>query len=144
MVSGQRVLVVDGLAETEEVLRAVLEPRGCQVESVRGRHTSRTVTDSGKTVLVLHEDHRAPRQAVSNDAAPGESTDWNASEEWEAAPRVVIGKASWPRRRLLSEAGLSGAAGAGGTGNRYLSQPFQYGELVQAIEELLATDPAAG
>lgn len=54
MTIGQNILVVDGVPETEEVLRAVLEPRGHQVERVRAFELDDASPQ--KHVLVLHDD----------------------------------------------------------------------------------------
>lgn len=54
MTIGQNILVVDGVPETEEVLRAVLEPRGHQVERVRAHDFE--VASHQNHVLVLHDD----------------------------------------------------------------------------------------
>lgn len=110
--SGQQVVVVDGVPETAQVLRAVLEPRGHRVERVRGFDPARsTATD---TVLVLHDDG-------SSDAA--------RRHKYGTVPRVIIG----------SLAPGSAAAPAGGTEQR-LAQLFQYAELIRAVESLLAGD----
>jgi len=111
--NGRRVLVVDGLAETEEVLKAVLEPRGLRVDRVRADRTGQALRDSGRpTVVVLHEDD------ASLDAADLEGL--------SRIPRVVIGSAN-----------LSSHGRPGGNGQHYLRQPFQYRELIQTIERLL-------
>lgn len=52
--SGQNIIVVDGVPETEQVLRAVLEPRGHQVERVRAFELDAAASD--RHVLVLHDD----------------------------------------------------------------------------------------
>jgi hypothetical protein len=112
--SGHRVLVVDGLAETEEVLKAVLEPQGLEVNRIR-RHFAQGSLDSNPPHLViLHEDRQAN---------PADS-----EESWPEVPRVVIGsvrQAQTPRTPNGSRA-------------EYLAQPFQYGDLIRAVEDLLA------
>src|SRR5580658_11019808 len=78
----QRVLVVDGLSETEAVLRAVLEPKGLEVDRVRGADTGvfsrgRQAAKQRPSLVVLHvEDGRA--------LIP-------ASDGWQDVPRIVIG-----------------------------------------------------
>ena len=47
MTAKQRVLVVDGLSETEEVLRAVLEPRGLMVDRIRSEVAQRLICGIG-------------------------------------------------------------------------------------------------
>ncbi|MDA1013061.1 MAG: hypothetical protein O3A00_01250 [Planctomycetota bacterium] len=103
MVSGQHLLVVDGLAETKEVLKAVFEPRGLNVDRIRGHDDRRR--DSRANLVVLHED--ASQIEVNR---------------WQHLPRVVIGSA-----RLTVP----------NSGECRLREPFQYPELIQAIESLL-------
>ncbi len=117
MTLAQRVLVVDGLAETEEVLRAVLEPKGLKVDRIRGAGTGEFAT--GKlaakrrpSLVVLHVED-GPTQIPTSDG-------------WQDVPRILIGatKASAPSRVAAVE--------------HYLEKPFQYGELIRTIERLLA------
>ncbi len=110
--AAQRVLVVDGLAETEEVLRAVLEPRGLEVERVRAAGAGAFAAKHRPSVIVLHvDDGRAP-----------------AHDGWRDVPRVLIGATD----EFASHSGVRGE------GEQYLEKPFQYGELIRAIERLLA------
>ena len=114
MANGRRVLVVDGLTETEEVLKAVLEPRGLQVNRVRANRTGQALRDSGRpTVVVVHEDE------VPSDTA--------GLDGLSRIPRVVIGSAYGPA--------------GNGNGRHYLRQPFQYRELIRIIERLLDERP---
>lgn len=105
MVIGQRVLLVDGLSETEQVLKAVLEPRGLRVDRVRG-HVEPKSGDAAPSVVVLHE--------VDADLPSG--------ERWGAVPRVIIGSAQGAADRSSEQC---------------LPHPFQYRELIQAIDRLL-------
>ena len=112
MASGQRVLLVDGLSETEEVLKAVLEPRGLHVDHVSGPPHDGTASDSlPPHVLVIHDD--------------GDSADGSDRNGWRRIPQVIIGSAE--------------VAPMSDDRHRYLREPFQYRELIQAIEQLLAT-----
>ena len=75
--SGQRILVVDGLAETTEVLKAVFEPLGHSVHRVRQAQLA--VTDSRRpNVVVWHAD---------------ESADGGPRPRFVDVPQIVIGKA---------------------------------------------------
>ncbi len=113
MTNGQRVLVVDGLRETEEVLKAVLEPQGLEVNRIR-RHGAASVPPLPPPhVVVWHEDH--------------EASDFEVNDSWPDVPRVIIGSLSVPRP----------AAGKDSR-EHYLSQPFHYRDLIQAVERLLA------
>ena len=114
MASSQRVLVVDGLTETEQVLKAVLEPRGLQVNRIRSAGKGNALQDDRPPdVVVFHADETSPN---ATDAVP-----------WQNVPRVIIGTAHLP-----AEDGH-----AGNSKDRHLRNPFQYAELIQAIEGLL-------
>ena len=112
MTATKRVLVVDGLSETEEVLRAVLEPRGLSVDRIRSAATDELAAKRRPSVMVLH---------VDEEPAPG-----TAPAAWQNVPRIVIG------------ATKVADAGPPACGEHYLEQPFQYGELIRTIERLLA------
>lgn len=111
MANPERVLVVDGISETAEVLRAVLEPRGLQVERVRGHRLQDVENRRSPSVVILHEE-----------SAP-------AAGRWPGVPRVIIGSCQ------------PGEDGAPANGSRRLAGPFQYPELIAAIEDLLAGSP---
>ncbi|HUE12529.1 MAG TPA: hypothetical protein VMR25_00070 [Planctomycetaceae bacterium] len=117
MTLAQRVLVVDGLAETEEVLRAVLEPKGLEVDRIRGAGTGEFASGNlaakrRPSLVVLHVED-GPDQIPTSDG-------------WQNVPRILIGatKAPGHSRRAAVE--------------HYLEKPFQYGELIRTIERLLA------
>ena len=111
MSSGQRVLVIDGLSETEEVLKAVFEPRGLQVDRIRSDAESPLVPCRRRPdIVVLHADDEI--------AEPSNGDDWTS------VPRIVIGSARLP-------------ATHDDPPSRSLRNPFHYGELIQAIERLL-------
>lgn len=114
MTTGQRVLVVDGLAETEAVLKAVLEPRGLQVDRIRAHQPPDRVTRGARPNVVVLEAHEV--EADSNTPRP-----------WDNIPRVIIGAAEIPEGSPAT------------SDEQHLSKPFHYGELIQAIERLLAT-----
>jgi DNA-binding response OmpR family regulator len=101
--------VVEGLAETEEVLRAVFEPRGMQVSRVRA-HEPLTDHSAAPSLIVLHED--------SPPAVP-------QGQALRDVPRVIIGSASVPTSAAPRHT------------EQYLQKPFHYGELIAAIESLL-------
>lgn len=111
MTGKQHVLVVDGLSETEEVLRAVLEPRGLSVDRVRSAASDELAAHARPSVMVLHVDEE-PASA--------------APEGWHHVPRIVIGATK-----------INDTCEAT-SGEHYLEQPFQYGELIRTIERLLA------
>jgi len=110
--AAQRVLVVDGLAETEEVLRAVLEPKGLGVDRVRGPGAGAFASKCPPSVVVLHLED-GPTQVPT-------------PEGLEDVPRILIG-ATHAADRPCPPAD-----------EHYLEKPFHYGELIRTIERLLA------
>jgi DNA-binding NtrC family response regulator len=113
----QRVLVVDGLAETEEVLRAVLEPKGLEVDRIRGAETSdfggnKRTAKRRPSVVVLHIEDGPAEMPTSDD--------------WHDVPRILIGAEK-----------TDGSSNSPAV-EHYLEKPFQYGELIRTIERLLA------
>ncbi|HTI51099.1 MAG TPA: hypothetical protein VL475_09110 [Planctomycetaceae bacterium] len=118
MTSGRCVLVVDELTETADVLRAVLEPRGVRVEQAHrpgsGTPTEQTVPLS---VVVVDEETAAVRGI--------------GCREWPQVPRVLIGSLA------VSPAPSSGDPADTSVPQRYLRKPFQYADLLRAIEALI-------
>lgn len=108
-------MVVDGLAETEEVLKAVLEPRGLQVTRISTiRQSDAPAFSVESSVIVWHESEQGPN--LPSHRFPAQT--------WAAVPRVVIGRIQTCTKSVDQSC-------------RYLSQPFQYAELVTAIESLI-------
>lgn len=115
--NGQRVLVVDGSSETEEVLKAVLEPHGLEINRIR-THLPQNLQDASPPHLViLHE------EAVEKSSS--------VAKAWPDVPRLIIGSVTLPdrERRVVSESKPR---------EEYLSLPFHYRDLIQAVETLLA------
>ena len=112
--TGQRVLVVDGIPETEEVLRAVFEGRGCQVGRIRSRGEVRE-PDREETPHVVVIDADAPTAPQAEENA------------WDEVPRVVLGA-----RVMTTQATVPSRSAL------FLEKPFQYPELVRAVERLLS------
>lgn len=112
MVNGQRVVVFDGLNETEAVLKAVLEPQGCRVNRIRQQHSvNLTSREDIPSIVVVHDD---------------DTDDFATSQpDWNQVPKVVIGS--------VSKADTANQ----GQSTRFLVQPFQYAELIDSIESLL-------
>jgi len=105
--------VVDGLAETEEVLKAVLEPRGLRVERIRAHQEGANANrPAPPQLMVLHAD-----DAQSSKLRTG---------SWADVPCVVIGSARVSSGEQMRD------------GAHYLQKPFCYRELIRAIEGLLA------
>lgn len=118
MKDSQRVVVVDGLPETEEVLKAVLEPRGVAVSRCRSNRLADVQRNESPPWLLVVHDSSDAASAISATAAA-------AASSWESVPRVVIGRAE------IAETPSPEPAGR-------LSHPFQYRELIQAVEQLLS------
>ena len=115
MPSGQCVLVVDGLSETGEVLKAVLEPRGLVVDRIRGHRPPRSPVRTAPQVVVVDGDVFGEREARASG--------------WADVPRVVIGSADMPDDWHPHQSGPAGRC--------YLQKPFDYATLIEAIERLL-------
>ncbi len=113
----ERVLVVDGVSDTAEVLQAVLEPRGLTVNRVCRLEAREKPSVAPPKVLVLDVDSANPPAG-----------DWG---ELQNVPQVIIGTWQAPASR-------DGGASADQPERRYLQKPFQYAELVRAIETLIA------
>lgn len=97
------VFVVDGVAETEEVLRAILEPRGYTISRAADIAAAKVV-DRPDSVVVRHADRR--------------KFDGNG-------PCVVVGRLEDPDDQ------------------QYLPQPYNYADLIAAIEAKAARRSAA-
>lgn len=111
-----RVLVVDGLPETQVVLDAVFQPRGVVVDRVCAGHPLPNPASEQPHVVVLHDE-----------SEPDSGTSWND------VPRVFIG-----RRNVPSVGGRTDRGGAD------LPSMFDYGDLVRTIESLLKDRERAG
>jgi CheY-like chemotaxis protein len=99
--------VVDGISETEAVLKAVLEPQGARVERCRSSEC-------------LAIDPSPPRVVVVD--ADDASSELAFAPLWPDVPRVVLGSAR-----------VDGSESAG----RFLEKPFHYPELIHLVESLL-------
>jgi DNA-binding NtrC family response regulator len=111
----RRVLVIGGASDTDTVLKAVLEPRGATVERRRS-HCVATRNDASPCPRVVVIDMDAEPDAVST------------TLHWKSSGRVLIGS---HEPALVADR------------ERFLAKPFQFPELVRAIEDLLARQPAA-
>jgi CheY-like chemotaxis protein len=114
--NGQRVLVIDEVSDTEEVLRAVLERRGVQVDRWRSPHPTGLPAEPAPDVVVIDLGRAHP--------TPG--------SPWQNVPQVIIGTAA------VADTGENTPSPA----RHYLRKPFHYAELVQAVERLIARDAA--
>ena len=116
VVTGQRVLVVNGIPETEAVLKAVFETRGHRVQRVRSNNQQGSVPLAERpSVVVLDADE----------------TNGEPDRLWSEVPRIILGDRVAAAGRFSS-----------GEGALFLEKPFQYPELVRAIEQLLESGGA--
>ena len=110
----QRVLVIGGISDTATVLQAVFEPRGATVERSRTHRPATSHRRFSSEVVVIDLDADQNFESSVNDH--------------QRSNRVFIGS-NTPKRISPDD--------------RFLSKPFQYPELVKAIEELLGPSPSA-
>ncbi|MFN0197318.1 MAG: hypothetical protein ACKVT0_11285 [Planctomycetaceae bacterium] len=114
------VMLWGGQTETEEVLRAVLEPRGYKISRFSPKGTGEYSSDFNPS---NGENDISPPQllVVDHDDATVPPCD-----RWSGVPRIIIGK-------MKSRP----AEGLAGTRHKLFSHPFEYGELIHAIESML-------
>jgi DNA-binding response OmpR family regulator len=105
------VLLVDGAADTDAVLRAVLERRGARVRRTRS-HLLAAQSDRPDVVVI--------------DIDGGSSCE--TERAFGATPQVVLGS----QRVAVDDEHA-----------RFLEKPFEFPELIRAVEELLDARPAA-
>lgn len=106
-----RVLVIDGQPDTEAVLKAVLEPRGARVDWSRQTAAApSTQPEAPPHVVVIDLDDQPRNSRIDGTKASG--------------GRILIG---------------SHRVTMGRSNDLFLEKPFQFPELISAIEGLLAT-----
>ncbi len=118
MSNRERVLVVDEVSDTAEVLQAVLEPRGLTVNRVRRLEQAAPAANEVRpAVLILDAESL---NCVSPALRGG----------WQNVPQVILGTVRVevdPTEPIATR--------------RFLRKPFQFAELVQAIESLIGDAP---
>jgi CheY-like chemotaxis protein len=120
----ERILVVDEVSDTAEVLQAVLEPRGVTVNRITRWGQTESSTAENRPAVVVYD------AESSADGAP------TTGGNWHGVPQIIIGTMRVDR---TSDTGNSGSqAAAPDSARRYLQKPFHFAELVQAIEDLIA------
>jgi DNA-binding response OmpR family regulator len=117
--NGRRVLVVDELTETTDVLRAVLEPRGVRVDGSARQPEGPTISGAGRVSVVVVDEETAEYRGVDR-------------RDFGNTPRVIIGTVR------LSEEQMGGVTG--NPRERFLQKPFHYADLIREIETLIAAD----
>jgi DNA-binding response OmpR family regulator len=115
----ERILVVDEISDTTEVLQAVLEPRGVTVNRVSRWDQTESPTVENRPAVVVYD-----AESLTDGALP-------AGGNWHGIPQVVIGTV----RIVNSDKHQTTVPDAE---RRFLQKPFQFAELVQAIEALIA------
>jgi CheY-like chemotaxis protein len=114
----ERVLVVDEISDTAEVLQAVLEPRGVIVNRVcRWGQAAMTSVEDRPAVVVCDA------ESLAAQALP-------AGGNWHGVPQIIIGT-------IRRNGSYAQDPTAPDVERRYLQKPFQYAELLQAIETLI-------
>jgi hypothetical protein len=118
------IVVVDEREDTTQVLRAVLEPRGMAVERIRRLVDAPKSSSRRADVVVLDAEVIDPPDADCG--------------LWPNVPRIILGAATFPARE---ESGTSSPAS--NDLPHTLCKPFEYRDLIRAIETLLASSPRA-
>jgi DNA-binding response OmpR family regulator len=113
------VLVVDEIPDTAEVLEAVFASRGLTVNRVRHLDSAFPPTLANRPALIVVD-----VESCATSPARG---------DWQDVPQVIIGTF-----RTAQEA--DDAPPGEAPERRYLQKPFQFAELIQAIEALIADD----
>jgi len=120
----ERILVVDDISDTADVLQAVLEPRGVTVNRISRWHGPDSPLENRPAVVVVDAESHASLK-------PPEGGNW------DGVPQIIIGT-----MRVNDAAGnadsTAKALAEPDSPCRYLQKPFQFAELVQAIEALIA------
>ncbi len=113
MVNGQRVLVVDGMHEIQEVLQAVLAPRGLRVDWVRS-HVQQHASGTADRPDIL---------VIDAEALPIQQS--GGTRHWNNVPQVILGADEDSSIADVDDQ------------HTYLSKPFHFPDLIRAIEKLL-------
>lgn len=123
MSNRERILVVDDISDTADVLQAVLEPRGVTVNRISRWQGPDSPIENRPTVVVFDAESHAGGTPPHG-------------ENWRGVPQIIIGT-----MRVTDAAGnadsTAKALAAPDSSCRYLQKPFQFAELVQAIEALI-------
>jgi DNA-binding response OmpR family regulator len=114
------VLVVDRVPDTALVLEAALAPRGLTVNRIRRLDPALPPAVANRpTVIVVDLESCEP---LSN----------SPCEDWQNVPQVIIGTMH------AGETANDAPRRCGAPQRRYLQKPFQFSELIEAIEALIA------
>ena len=111
MVYGQRVLIVNGMHEIQEVLETVLAPRGLRVDWVRTHSQILPGALPDQPDLLVIDAESSPLASAG------------ANRVWKNVPQVILGG--------------DDSAGHDTEQHTHLAKPFQFPELIRAIERLL-------
>jgi len=132
----KRIVVVEGLPETEQVLKAVLEPRGVSVSRYRRHCLSQVNGDDPPPELVILHD-------LPDEPSPSPSSCPSQPPPWSSVPTVVIGRIDLSEELPATDNGQSQQMPGNSAAESVLSHPFDYRELLRAVERILNdTSPA--
>jgi len=117
LLSRFRILIVDPLPDSREVLRTLLQRRGAQIlETARIRHACQLARRERPDVIVLDGD--------DHDPTLGEAVeDLGCYASRSSTPIVVLGTLQRHTSPLAT--------------GHFVSKPYQYAALIRRIEELL-------
>jgi DNA-binding response OmpR family regulator len=121
LLARSRVLVVDPLDETHEVLRAALGRRGVDVVATRD-------CAQGLALARLHRPHLIVVDSECDTSAPALVARLSRESAAHPTPLLILGTA----KRAASPPPAC----------QFLAKPYHYGPLIRKIEELLAEAPA--
>ncbi|HEY3965651.1 MAG TPA: hypothetical protein VGM05_13925 [Planctomycetaceae bacterium] len=117
------VLVVDEISDTTAVLQAVLEPRGVAVNRIRNLGGSAAGNAAPRPSVVVLD-----AESLSGSTPP-------FGDDWKNIPQVIIGTIHVAEMATIDDPSAVPL-------RRYFQKPFQFAELVQAIESLIAPSAA--
>lgn len=123
MIEGRTVLIIDESRDNREVLRAVLESVGFRTVEARRPEAVRRC-DADLVVVDVEDGRNGETEAAAN-------------VRWADVPQVVIGRArlSGPSRTEPTDRVADRC---------YLPRPFQYRDLIGAIESMLTAERTPG
>lgn len=110
MTTSRQVLVIDGHSDTATVLEAILERGGTRVEHARTQRVPRSWSEETCPDVVVVDVDSSPTTAVDE------------SRTWADTPHVVISS----QRITVDD-----------SNTRFLQKPFQFPELIRAVQDLL-------
>ena len=139
----EHVLVVDEISDTAEVLQAVLEPRGVTVNRVSRRGRTQFPTFENRPTLVVCDAESMSEAEIAHGTLATEGM--APGGNWQSVPQIIIGtlRPVGVDRTNIHTVNLENEETAvRHVERRYLQKPFQFAELIQAIESLIGSRAA--